>query len=292
MGEDKGKSASVMERLGRWVIGGLVLVITIGAIWATVRAEPDHLHTAFVFQRARADLDWDQVWNLMSDDYALHGGRQEDLPEYLSVRVSNAWYRMPVPAARVDMGRESEGLLLVNTNWAKQHLCLEKHGEGEWRILPSPFLLYHLEHQSQLADPGELFSAEGEMLVLPRTPAPGQGQARILADALWVRVTPAGTMRVLVMVRVEGTEVDLSLRNILAETRWEDGVGESSLANRITWTDVWPPVYGVWPLSPGAALFDLEWEQVPDDTFVIRLGSFVFGAARDAFTIPNLSLHR
>lgn len=289
MAEDKDKSGSVMERLARWVIGGLVLVIIIGSIWATVRAEPDYLHTAFVFQRSRGNEEWDQVWDIMSDDYAVYGGRQEDLEEHLSVRVSNAWFRMPVPAARVDEGRESEGLKLVNTNWADQYFCIHEYGEADWRILPSPFLLYYLEHGSFLGEPEEIFSPEGEMLVLPRSPAPGEGQARILADALWVRQTPQGAMRVLVMIRVEGMETDLFLRSILANTRWEAESGESSGVNRIMWTDVWPSADGAWPLATGTALFDLEWEQVPGGTFAVRLGSFAFGDDLGVTTIPNIS---
>ncbi len=291
--KSKLKDASVSQNLSgllrRWVPALILAVIVIGTVWVTFTPDPEYTQAAHNFQTARRRGDWERVEELMDDEFALRGGEVGSLSGYLDPRIAYSEFLFPGASARVVQTRISEGLGVAETDWERQVLCVWGHdGEG-WRVAPTPFLLYYLDHGRYLERPDRSFSPGAAMIALPRFPAPGAGQARVLADAVWVRRTPEGTMRTLIMLQIAGQNLQMSLRSLLAAAMWSDDQGTSARPSRLLWTDMLPADDGIWPLTAGTWWIDLEWDQVPGGDFSLVLGTFVSGDERCTLTMTGIS---
>ena len=285
-------SPATEKFLRRWAPIFLLLVIVGGTVLVAMRPDPDYLGEAHAFQVARRDDDWEQVGDMMHEDFFLHGGDSVDLIQYLDRGRAHPQFRLPGPMARIQLARASEGLAVIDTDWARQMLCMRRDVEGHWKVMPGPFLLHQLQHDEALSLPEGDFSPHAEMTVLPRLPQPGTGQARILVDPVWIRVTPREGMRILFAVEVTGVEIDVDLRSVLAATSWTDAAGRSRSATGIIWTDIFPAADGVWPLEPGSWLLDVQWEDVPEGEFSVEFGTFQSEGERKTVTLENLTIQR
>lgn len=286
--EDTSASRSLSELSRRWAPAAILIVIVVGTVWVTFSPDPEHTQAAHSFQTARRGDDWEQVGEIMADEFQLRGGELEDLPGYLDPRITYSEFLFPVPSARVVLARVSERLAVAETDWDRQVLCLWGNDEEGWRVAPTPFLLHYLERDSFLERPGDIFSPAAAMISLPRIPPPGTGQARVLADPVWVRTTPEGRLRTLVMLRIVGQNLELSLHSVLAAAQWSDDRGGSGVPARLLWTDLAPSADGVWPLSAGSWWLDLEWGEIPAGEFSLVLGTFVSGEESRTLTMTGI----
>jgi len=292
--KDEAKPSLLVSILRRWGWVLIVGVFVVGTVLVAVAPDPDHLHSAHYFQVARRDDDWDQVGELMHPEFERRGGHAVDLIGYLAAASAHPQYRFPAPVARTVVGRVSEGIGVADTDWRHQILCLRPDEDDEWRVVPTPFLLYEMEHDEPLDLPDGAFSPESAMAVLPEIPPTGWNQARVLVDPIWVRETPEGTLRVLLQINVAGEHIALRLESVLINTYWSPGGegGQQNYADRILWTEIFPDADGVWPLEPGAWLMDLEWADVPESEFELHLGEFMYDPDSASLTISGLKVPR
>ncbi len=277
----------ILRRWG-WIL--IVGVFAVGTILVAVTPDPDHLHAAHSFQVARRDDDWERVGELMHAEFERRGGHAADLIGYLSAASAHPDYHYPAPVARTVVGRVSEGIGVADTDRRGQILCLRPDEDDTWRVVPTPFLLHEMQRGEPLQLPDDDFSPHSAMVVLPEVPPHGWNQAHVLADPVWVRETPEGTLRVLVHIEVAGEHINLRLTSVLANTFWSTGEGEEHRADRIVWTDIFPDGDGVWPLEPGSWLLDLEWDEIPDGSFDLQLGELAYDPDRASLQMSGLQL--
>lgn len=274
----------------RWLPALILGVLIIGTVWVTFTPQPEHTQAAHTFQTSRRQDDWERVMELMDDEYQLRGGELHALAGYLDPSIAHTEFKFPGASARVLVARISEGLAVAETDWENQILCVRGDDDEGWRVAPTPFLLYYLEHGSFLERPDLQFSPASAMIAMPRSPAPGRGQARVLADPVWVRRTPEGTMRTLIVLRVSGQDLEMSLHSLLAAAMWsDDDEGDPARPSRLLWTDMFPSDDGIWPLAAGTWWVDLEWDQLPEGDFSLVLGTFASGDERRTLTMTGIS---
>ena len=271
---DSNDSADGMKSfLIKWAPVGILLIVVVGTVLYTLRTDPEYMQVADEFQSARRAGDFNEAHELISDEYDQLGGNAGLLTGHLQRAVAVPEYQMTGPRSTPTMARKSEGLAVVRMEDEDQLLCLNRE-EGEWVVSLSPFLRYELWYEDFLPR-DERTSSSSSLLTLPATPGPGEGQAKILVDTVWVREGIKGGMRVLLSIKISGINLDLKMESLLSEVSWIDQDEQMHSAGRLLWINIFPDAAGHWPLKDETYWIDLQWDDVPSDEFSLKVGRFV-----------------